>query len=133
MNPERYQEGYSSVWEQNVKKLNPVCPRSLKKYKKLINQLWENQSPYRVLKSLNHDFMRYYILFKLCPKILTPKSMHEYIYYIFRSWLHDGRVGKVADRVSLSVEDIEDIYLFGTMITGLLLIGLGFALGYRRI
>ncbi len=27
----------------------------------------------------------------------------------------------------------EDIYLFGTMITGLLLIGLGFALGYRRI
>ncbi len=34
---------------------------------------------------------------------------------------------------ALSVEDIEDIYLFGTMITGLLLIGLGFALGYRRI
>ncbi len=35
--------------------------------------------------------------------------------------------------VALSVEDIEDIYLFGTMITGLLPIGLGFALGYRRI
>ncbi len=34
---------------------------------------------------------------------------------------------------ALSVEDIEDIYLFGTMITGLLLIGLGFALGYQRI
>ncbi len=34
---------------------------------------------------------------------------------------------------ALSVEDIEDIYLFGTMITGLLLIGLGFALCYRRI
>ncbi len=34
---------------------------------------------------------------------------------------------------ALSGEDIEDIYLFGTMITGLLLIGLGFALGYRRI
>ncbi len=32
---------------------------------------------------------------------------------------------------ALSVEDI--IYLFGTMITGILLIGLGFALGYRRI
>ncbi len=31
---------------------------------------------------------------------------------------------------ALSVEDIEDIYLFGTMITGILLIGLGFALGY---
>ncbi len=30
-------------------------------------------------------------------------------------------------------EKLEDIYLFGTMITGLLLIGLGFALGYRRI
>ncbi len=27
----------------------------------------------------------------------------------------------------------EDIYLFGTMLTGILLIGLGFALGYRRI
>ncbi len=34
---------------------------------------------------------------------------------------------------ALSVEDIEDIYLFGTMITGIMLIGLGFALGYRRI
>ncbi len=34
---------------------------------------------------------------------------------------------------ALSVEDIEDIYLFGTMITSLLLIGLGFALGYRKI
>ncbi len=34
---------------------------------------------------------------------------------------------------ALSVEDIEDIYLFRTMITGLLLIGLGFALGYRKI
>ncbi len=34
---------------------------------------------------------------------------------------------------ALSVEDIEDIYLFGTMITGILLIGLGFALCYRKI
>ncbi|MGL5119189.1 MAG: hypothetical protein ACRC7H_08295, partial [Plesiomonas shigelloides] len=34
---------------------------------------------------------------------------------------------------ALSLEDIEDIYLFGTMITGLVLIGLGFALGYRKI
>ncbi len=34
---------------------------------------------------------------------------------------------------ALSMEDIEDIYLFGTMITGILLIGLGFALGYRKI
>ncbi len=34
---------------------------------------------------------------------------------------------------ALSVEDIEDIYLFGTIITGILLIGLGFALGYRKI
>ncbi len=32
---------------------------------------------------------------------------------------------------ALSVEDAEDIYLFGTMITGILLIG--FALGYRKI
>ncbi len=44
------------------------------------------------------------------------------------------RVGEVANRVSCGSfrEDI-DIYLFGTMITGILLIGLGFALGYRRI
>ncbi len=34
---------------------------------------------------------------------------------------------------ALSVEDIEDIYLFGTMITGIMQIGLGFALGYRKI
>ncbi len=34
---------------------------------------------------------------------------------------------------ALSVEDIEDIYLFRTMITGILLIGLGFALCYRKI
>ncbi len=33
----------------------------------------------------------------------------------------------------LSVEDIEDIYIFGTMITGHLLIGLGIALVYRKI
>ncbi len=32
---------------------------------------------------------------------------------------------------ALSVEDI-DIYLFGTMITGILLIGLGFALGLSK-
>ncbi len=40
---------------------------------------------------------------------------------------------RVVCLAALSVEDIEDIYLFGTMITGLLLIGLGFALGYRII
>ncbi len=34
---------------------------------------------------------------------------------------------------ALSVVDAEDIYLFGTMITGILLIGLGFTLGYRKI
>ncbi|KAL1252715.1 hypothetical protein QQF64_017408 [Cirrhinus molitorella] len=34
---------------------------------------------------------------------------------------------------ALSVEDIEDIYLFGTMITGLLRIGLGIALVYWEI
>lgn len=33
----------------------------------------------------------------------------------------------------LSIEDIEDIYLFGTMITGLLLIGTGLALAYRKL
>ncbi|ROI69458.1 hypothetical protein DPX16_14398 [Anabarilius grahami] len=40
---------------------------------------------------------------------------------------------RVVCLAALSVEDIEDIYLFGTMITGLLLIGLGFALVYREI
>ena len=33
----------------------------------------------------------------------------------------------------LSVEDIEDLYIFRTMITGYLLIGLGIALVYRKI
>ncbi len=34
---------------------------------------------------------------------------------------------------ALSVEDAEDIYRFGTMITGILLFGLGVTLGYRKI
>ncbi|RXN19561.1 Helicase-like transcription factor [Labeo rohita] len=34
---------------------------------------------------------------------------------------------------ALSLEDIEDIYLFGTLITGFLLMGLGGALWYRRL
>ena len=33
----------------------------------------------------------------------------------------------------LSVEDIEDLYIFGTMITGFLLIGSGIAQVYRKI
>ena len=33
----------------------------------------------------------------------------------------------------LSIEDIEDLYIFGTMITGFLLIGLGIAQVYRKI
>ncbi len=51
-----------------------------------------------------------------------------------RRWLHDGawERWRIVCLAALCVEDI-DIYLFGTMITGILLIGLGFALGYRRI
>jgi len=33
----------------------------------------------------------------------------------------------------LSIEDIEDLYVFRTMITGYMLIGLGIALVYRKI
>ncbi|KAL1268550.1 hypothetical protein QQF64_033913 [Cirrhinus molitorella] len=40
---------------------------------------------------------------------------------------------RVVCLAALSVEDVEDIYLFGTMITGLLLIGLGIALVYQEI
>ncbi len=52
-----------------------------------------------------------------------------------RSRLYDGawERWRIVCLPALSVEDIEDIYLFGTMITGILLIGLGFTLGYRRI
>ncbi len=51
-----------------------------------------------------------------------------------RSRLYDGawERWRIVCLAALSVEDI-DIYLFGTMITGILLIGLGFTLGYRRI
>ncbi len=51
-----------------------------------------------------------------------------------RSRLYDGALERwrIVCLAALSVEDI-DIYLFGTMITGILLIGLGFTLGYRRI
>ncbi len=50
------------------------------------------------------------------------------------SRLYDGvwEKWRIVCPAALSVEDI-DIYLFGTMITGILLVGLGFALGYRRI
>ncbi len=51
-----------------------------------------------------------------------------------RSRLYDGRVGEVANRVSCGSFRGGHWYLpFGTMITGILLIGLGFTLGYRRI
>ncbi|KAI4905091.1 hypothetical protein NFI96_030886 [Prochilodus magdalenae] len=40
---------------------------------------------------------------------------------------------RVVCLATLSLEDIEDVYLFGTMITGFLLIGLGIALGYGKI
>ncbi len=51
-----------------------------------------------------------------------------------RSRLYDGawERWRIVCLAALSVEDI-DIYLFGTMITGILLIGLGFTLGYRII
>ena len=40
---------------------------------------------------------------------------------------------RVVCLATLSLEDIEDVYLFGIMITGFLLIGLGIALVYRKI
>ncbi|KAL1276184.1 hypothetical protein QQF64_035807 [Cirrhinus molitorella] len=40
---------------------------------------------------------------------------------------------RVVCLAALSLEDIEDIYLFGTLITGFLLMGLGGALWYRRL
>ena len=40
---------------------------------------------------------------------------------------------RVVCLAALSVEDIEDIYLFGTLITGFLLIGLGGTLVYRKM
>ncbi len=50
-----------------------------------------------------------------------------------RSRVYDGawERWRIVCLVALSVEDI-DIYLFGTMITGILLIGLGFALGLSK-
>ena len=35
--------------------------------------------------------------------------------------------------VALSVEDIEDVYIFGAIVTGVSLIGLGFALVFQQI
>ncbi|KAL0152762.1 hypothetical protein M9458_052485, partial [Cirrhinus mrigala] len=40
---------------------------------------------------------------------------------------------RVVCLAALSLEDIEDIYLFGNLITGFLLMGLGGALWYRRL
>jgi len=49
--------------------------------------------------------------------------------YMRNSW-EEWRVVCLA---ILSVEDIEDLYIFGTVISGFLLIGLGIALVYRKI
>ncbi len=57
----------------------------------------------------------------LCIALQTEKNYGFDQLVSQRNWHH------------LLDEKLEDIYLFGTMITGLLLIGLGFALGYRRI
>ena len=40
---------------------------------------------------------------------------------------------RVACLAPLSMEDVEDLYLFGFMVGGLLLLGLGVALTYRKI
>jgi len=40
---------------------------------------------------------------------------------------------RVVCLAALSVEDVEDIYLFGTVITGFLLFGFGAALAYRKM
>ena len=48
--------------------------------------------------------------------------------YVMDSW----EKWRVVCLAALSVVDIEDIYLFGTIITGFSLMGLGFALVYRQ-
>ncbi|KAL1279027.1 hypothetical protein QQF64_025700 [Cirrhinus molitorella] len=40
---------------------------------------------------------------------------------------------RVVCLAALSLEDVEDIYLFGTLITGFLLVRIGGALGYRQL
>ncbi|KAL1276439.1 hypothetical protein QQF64_036062 [Cirrhinus molitorella] len=40
---------------------------------------------------------------------------------------------RVVCLAALSLEDVEDVYLFGTLITGFLLMGIGGVLGYRRL
>jgi len=40
---------------------------------------------------------------------------------------------RVVCRAALSVEDVEDIYLFGTIITGFLLFGFGATLAFRKM
>ncbi|RXN31312.1 Helicase-like transcription factor [Labeo rohita] len=49
--------------------------------------------------------------------------------YVMDSWAK----WRVMCMAPLSLEDIEDIYLFVTLITGFLLMGLGGALLYRRL
>ncbi len=69
-----------------------------------------------------------------------PCLLSSIVWYIERFSLHCSSNWEIMDLINWSlnaidtIEDtIEDIYLFGTMITGLLLIGLSFALGYRKI
>ncbi|XP_076737424.1 uncharacterized protein LOC143415889 [Maylandia zebra] len=47
--------------------------------------------------------------------------------------MDEWQTWRIVCLAGLSIEDAEDMYLFGTMITGFLLIGAGLALVYRRI
>ena len=58
-----------------------------------------------------------------CPDGTHPAG------YVLDAW---GK-WRVACLAPLSVEDVEDLYLFGFMVGGLLLLGLGAALSYRKI
>ena len=51
------------------------------------------------------------------------------------SWICDGFMGKMEDLLpaSLYIQDTEDVYIFGLMITGFLLFGAGGYLVYRKI
>ncbi len=59
----------------------------------------------------------------VCPDGTHPAG---YVLDEWKNW-------RVACLVPLFVEDIEDLYLFGFLVGGLLLLGLGGALLYRKI
>ncbi len=93
-----------------------------------------NHCPALVFISLFFGTQRRRSHFSLHVLPYFPCLLSSIVWSIERLSLHCSSNREIMDLINWSLNAIDTIiYLFGTMITGILLIGLGFALGYRKI